>query len=58
MRCKCCNRMDSNPVLGDWYCSVCERSIRKAMGEEFTLEDLYGIIEGEANDDRTYINTR
>lgn len=48
MRCKACDRPDSNPVLGDWYCKDCENVIRKTANNTFTLEDIYGImLEGD-----------
>ena len=54
MRCKCCNREDSNPVLDDWYCRDCEVIIRKTAGHDFTLEDLYRIMEEGDEDEYDY----
>jgi len=49
MRCKACNRIDANAILGDYYCVPCSTSIRKTAGSNYTLADLYDTMEEQTD---------
>ena len=43
MRCSICERSDTRYIYNDWHCSVCEDSIRQAVGELYE-EDIAEIF--------------
>lgn len=46
MKCSICDRGDAKFSYHDWHCSVCEDSIRQAVGD-LNEKDITVIFEGE-----------
>lgn len=48
MRCKACDSVHARPQgHGDWYCTKCTQAIKKTLGKNFGMDDVYRIMIGE-----------